>query len=174
MIARILIVLCLGLVLPSAAAHAVEPDEVLSDPTLEARARALSSELRCLVCQNQSIDDSDADLAKDLRLLVRERLVAGDTDQEVLDFVVERYGTFVLLRPPFDSSTLVLWLTPFVLALFGLAFVAYRLLRSDPQSVKDRATRLSADEEARIERLLDDHEQPEAPANPADRTGKGS
>lgn len=172
MMTRVLIVLCLVLALPAAGAHAVEPDEVLSDSALEARARALSSELRCLVCQNQSIDDSDADLAKDLRLLVRERLVAGDTDEEVLDFVVERYGAFVLLRPPFEFSTLILWLTPFVLAVFGLAFVAFRLLRAGPQSAKDRSTRLSDDEEARIERLLEDHEQPVLPS-PADRAGKG-
>ena len=134
----------------------MEPDEVLSDPALEARARTISAELRCLVCQNQSIDDSDADLAKDLRLLVRERLVAGDSDREVLDFVVERYGAFVLLRPPFEPSTLILWLTPFALALLGVGFVAYRLFRTDPQAAQDRATRLSADEEERIGRLLDE------------------
>ncbi len=156
MIARILIVLSLSLALPFPAAKAVEPDEVLSDPALEARARTISAELRCLVCQNQSIDDSDADLAKDLRLLVRERLVAGDSDQEVRDFVVERYGAFVLLRPPFNPSTFVLWLTPFALALLGVGFVAYRLFRADPQATQDRATRLSADEEERIGRLLDE------------------
>src|SRR5690606_12873648 len=98
-------------------AHAVQPDEVLDDPALEARARALSAHLRCLVCQNQSIDDSDAPLAKDLRLLVRERLVAGDSDTEVTNFLVARYGEFVLLKPPFAKHTLLLWLTPLLLLL---------------------------------------------------------
>src|SRR3954451_12677102 len=93
----------------SASAFAVQPDEVLKDPALEKRAREISSGLRCLVCQNQSIDDSDAQLAKDLRLLVRERLVAGDTDGQVRDFLVQRYGEFVLLRPTFRGRTLVLW-----------------------------------------------------------------
>src|SRR6266851_4497020 len=93
-------------------AFAVQPDEVLSDPTLEARARALSKELRCMVCQNQSIDDSDAPLAGDLRVLVRERLKAGDGDQQVLDFLVARYGEFVLLKPRFTSHTAQLELTP--------------------------------------------------------------
>src|SRR5256885_9903343 len=96
----------------TANAFAVQPDEVLPDPALELRARALSKELRCMVCQNQSIDDSDAPLARDLRILLRERLRTGDTDQQVLDFLVTRYGEFVLLRPPFSSHTAVLWLTP--------------------------------------------------------------
>ena len=94
------------------AAWAVQPDEVLSDPALEVRARALSKELRCLVCQNQSIDDSAAPLARDLRVLVRERLTEGDSDQQVVDFVVDRYGEFVLLRPRFNWHTALLWLTP--------------------------------------------------------------
>ncbi|MBT7941838.1 MAG: cytochrome c-type biogenesis protein CcmH, partial [Alphaproteobacteria bacterium] len=93
-------------------AHAVNPDEILSDPVLETRAREISKGLRCLVCQNQSIDDSDAGLAQDLRILVRERLVAGDSDDAVIDFVVARYGDFVLLKPPFMLSTLALWLGP--------------------------------------------------------------
>ncbi|HEX6612068.1 MAG TPA: cytochrome c-type biogenesis protein, partial [Hyphomicrobiaceae bacterium] len=104
-------------------AHAVEPDEVLADRALEARARQLSAELRCLVCQNQSIDDSDAPLARDLRILVRERLTAGDSDRQVLEFLVARYGEFVLLRPPFNWQTALLWLIgPLVLlaAAFGL------------------------------------------------------
>ena len=109
----------------SAAAFAVAPDEVLSDPALEARARALSAELRCVVCQNQSIDDSNAPLARDLRILLRERLVAGDTDEEVKQFLVERYGTFVLLKPPFDWSTLLLWLTPLIV-LVGAGAVLFR------------------------------------------------
>ena len=95
-------------------AVAVQPDEILSDPALEARARALSKELRCMVCQNQSIDDSDAPLARDLRLLVRERLKAGDSDAQVIDFLVARYGEFVLLKPRFTSHTALLWLMPAV------------------------------------------------------------
>ena len=101
--------LCLW-VIPAAA---VQPDEILSDSQLEARARTLTKELRCMVCQNQSIDDSDAPLARDLRLLVRERLQAGDSNREVIDFLVARYGEFVLLRPRFSAHTAILWLTPF-------------------------------------------------------------
>src|SRR5688572_9028291 len=96
-------------------AIAVQPDEVLADSALEARARVLSKELRCMVCQNQSIDDSDAPLARDLRLLVRERLQAGDSDKQVMDFLVARYGEFVLLKPRFNANTALLWLTPFAL-----------------------------------------------------------
>ena len=102
------------------AAHAVDPTEILANPTLEKRARHISKDLRCLVCQNQSIDDSDATLARDLRSLVRERLVQGDTDLEVIDYVVSRYGDFVLLRPPVKEVTILLWLGPIVFALIGL------------------------------------------------------
>src|SRR5215208_5436568 len=105
--------LCVG------SALAVQPDEILKDPTLEARARALSQELRCMVCQNQSIDDSDAPLAKDLRVLVRERLTAGDSDRQVIDFLVARYGEFVLLRPRLNAHTVLLWLAPFAVVLAG-------------------------------------------------------
>ncbi|AZV22945.1 MAG: cytochrome c-type biogenesis protein CcmH [Mesorhizobium sp.] len=104
-------------------ASAVRPDEVLPDPTLEARARALSEGLRCMVCQNQSIDESDADLARDLRVLVRQRLVAGDTDQQVMDYVVSRYGEFVLLKPRFDLRNALLWGTPVLLLLVGGVFI---------------------------------------------------
>jgi len=114
---RILIAL-LALAAP---ALAVQPDEMLQDPALEARARALSRELRCMVCQNQSIDDSDAPLARDLRLLVRDRLQAGDSDQQVIDFLVARYGDFVLLKPPFTWHTLLLWLTPLLVLAAGSA-----------------------------------------------------
>jgi len=100
-------------------AHAVQPDEMLQDPALEARARALSHELRCMVCQNQSIDDSDAPLARDLRVLVRERLTAGDSDRQVIDFLVARYGEFVLLKPVFAWHTAILWAMPGVLLLGG-------------------------------------------------------
>jgi len=101
-------------------ALAVQPDEILKDPALEARAREVGKDLRCLVCQNQSIDDSDADLARDLRVLVRERIVAGDSNQEVIDYVVSRYGDFVLLNPPFKLKTYALWLGPLVIILFGI------------------------------------------------------
>src|SRR5436305_11664506 len=111
-----LFVLALALTAPSHV-RAVQPDEVLADSALEARARALSQELRCMVCQNQSIDDSDAPLARDLRILVRERLTSGDSDKQVIDFLVARYGQFVLLKPQFSWDTLLLWVSPFVLLL---------------------------------------------------------
>jgi cytochrome c-type biogenesis protein CcmH len=121
-----------ALILLSAPALAVQPDEILADPALEARARVLSKELRCMVCQNQSIDDSDAPLARDLRLLVRERLTAGDSDGQVLDFLVARYGEFVLLRPPFNWRTALLWLLG-PLVLIGAGFGLFRLVRRPRQ-----------------------------------------
>jgi cytochrome c-type biogenesis protein CcmH len=137
------------------AVHAVQPDEVLSDPTLEARARAISGGLRCLVCQNQSIDDSDAPLAKDLRLLVRERLKAGDSDQEIIDFVVARYGEFVLLKPRLSPHTLILWFaTPVTFAAaLVLIWLAYRRRKS---VVGEGFAPLSASEKRRLKRLLDE------------------
>ena len=111
--------LILAIFLLPLAANAVNPGEILKDPVLEKRARAISKGLRCVVCQNQSIDDSDAQLARDLRVLVREQLVAGDSDQAVVDYVVSRYGDFVLLRPPVKAVTLVLWFGPVVIALIG-------------------------------------------------------
>jgi len=138
------------------AAWAVQPDEVLSDPALEVRARALSKELRCLVCQNQSIDDSAAPLARDLRVLVRERLTEGDSDQQVVDFVVDRYGEFVLLRPRFNWHTALLWLTP-PGALIGGALVMWlsaRRRRSANAASTGEGERLTAAEEARLARLL--------------------
>jgi cytochrome c-type biogenesis protein CcmH len=120
------------------AALAVQPDEVLKDPVLENRAREISAGLRCLVCQNQSIDDSDAQLAKDLRLLVRERLAAGSSDQEVRDYLVQRYGEFVLLKPTFKAHNLLLWLAPvLVLALGALGVFAALRRRSPPSSTLD-------------------------------------
>jgi cytochrome c-type biogenesis protein CcmH len=131
-------------------AFAVQPDEVLKDPALEKRARTISAGLRCLVCQNQSIDDSDAQLAKDLRLLVRERLVAGDTNDEVENFLVQRYGEFVLLKPTFGTHTLLLWLTPaLVLVLGGLG--AYAAMRRRPQPA---AASLDEEERKALENLL--------------------
>ena len=118
----------LALALAAGPAHAVQPDEVLKDPALELRARHISEGLRCLVCQNQSIDDSDAPLAKDLRVVVRERLTRGDTDPAVVDYVVQRYGEFVLLRPVFAAHTLLLWLTPLLAILLG-GFGLWRLSR---------------------------------------------
>ena len=135
----------------SGPALAVEPDEVLKDPALEQRARAISAGLRCLVCQNQSIDDSDAPLAKDLRVLVRERLQSGDTDQQVRDHVVQRYGEFVLLRPVFAPHTVLLWLTPVLvlaLGLSGILAAARRRRAAGPAP-------LDADERAAVEKILD-------------------
>jgi cytochrome c-type biogenesis protein CcmH len=118
-----------GILLCTPAALAVQPDEILADPTLEARARALSSELRCMVCQNQSIDDSDAPLARDLRILVRERLKAGDSDDKVLDFLTARYGEFVLLKPRFSERTAILWLAPVAILMIGGVAVILTLRR---------------------------------------------
>lgn len=132
-------------------AHAVEPHEVMADPKLEARARALSQELRCLVCQNQSIDDSNAELARDLRVLVRERLAAGDSDKQVLAFAEARYGEFVLLRPRFNVRTLLLWLTP----LLFLVIAGYVVVRRNRTSATAApAAPLSADEQRRLDQLL--------------------
>ncbi len=110
-------------------AKAVLPDEILNDPALESRARTLSLELRCLVCQNQSIDDSNADLARDLRVLVRQRLLIGDTDKEVLEHIRARYGDFVLLNPPVQSSTYLLWYGPVIFLLLGIGLVFLTLRR---------------------------------------------
>ncbi|WP_295559261.1 cytochrome c-type biogenesis protein [uncultured Hyphomicrobium sp.] len=134
--------------------YAVTPQEVLPDKALEKRARDLSAGLRCLVCQNQSIDDSDAPLAHDLRVLVRERLTAGDSDQEVRDFVVARYGEFVLLKPPFSAATLLLWLMPLI-ALAGAVLIlwnAFGRTRQTPVAVSDN--RLSPEEQAALDALL--------------------
>lgn len=133
-------------------ALAVQPDEVLKNPTLEQRARQISSGLRCLVCQNQSIDDSDAPLAKDLRILVRERLVAGDNDKAVIDFVVARYGDFVLLRPPMNARTIALWAAPFLIALFGAVF----LWRRRNRAAAPAGVTLTAEEQRRLDDLLRD------------------
>lgn len=138
-------------------AAAVQPDEMLKDPAQESRARALSAEIRCLVCQNQSIDDSEASLARDLRLLVRDQISQGRSDAEIRDFLVERYGTFVLLDPPFRGSTLVLWLGPAVVLLAGAAGLAI-YFRSRRRSAAD-AVALSDDERARLDRLLDDRDR---------------
>jgi cytochrome c-type biogenesis protein CcmH len=135
------------------AAHAVQPDEIMANPAQEARARELSRELRCMVCQNQSIDDSDASLAKDLRLLVRERIAAGDSDSQVTDFLVARYGEFVLLKPRFVSHTWLLWLLP-PLAFCGGALALWLGRRRSKVSADDALLKLTPEEEVRLERLI--------------------
>jgi cytochrome c-type biogenesis protein CcmH len=138
------------------AAHAVQPDEIMADPVKESRARDLSRELRCMVCQNQSIDDSEAPLARDLRLLVRERIAAGESDAQVIDFLVARYGEFVLLKPRLEPHTLLLWLLPpLALAGGGLALWVHSRRRAKSATTEDlSASKLTADEEARLQRLI--------------------
>jgi cytochrome c-type biogenesis protein CcmH len=141
------------LCLQGAGALAVEPDEMLADPALEARAREISKELRCLVCQNQSIDDSSADLARDLRVLVRRRLMAGDSDEQVLAYIADRYGDFVLLRPPVKPATLALWLAPPLLLAIGAVMSVAYLRRRQRQGVEP-AQPLSDDERRRLDELM--------------------
>ena len=153
MLKRLVVAACLLAALALSPVYAVLPDEVMSDPAKEARARDLSRELRCMVCQNQSIDDSEAPLARDIRLLVRERIAAGDSDRQVLDFLVARYGEFVLLKPRFERQTLLLWLlTPFLLIGGALALWLQARRRSQGVDAANRA--LTADEEARINALI--------------------
>jgi cytochrome c-type biogenesis protein CcmH len=154
MMPRLLVVAALLLIaVATPAAWAVEPSERLVDPALEARARTISQELRCLVCQNQSIDESNADLAHDLRVLVRKRLLAGDSDRQVLDYVVARYGVFVLLDPPFEPVTWLLWLAPpaLVLGAGGMLLLQARRRRLDPALPE-----LTSEERARAAQLLSD------------------
>ena len=141
--------LWLGLLL-APAAHAVAPDEMLADPALEHRARDISAGLRCLVCQNQSIDDSDADLAHDLRVLVRERLKAGDSDSQVVDFIVARYGEFVLLKPRLGIRTMLLWAAPLMLLLAGGTFVFFASRHRRPSET----AALTPEENAALDALL--------------------
>ncbi len=135
-------------------AFAVNPDEVLKDPTMELRARELSKELRCVVCQNQSIDDSDAELARDLRVLVRDRLVKGDSDDEVLEFIVARYGDFVLLRPPFKGITYLLWLSPILILILGIFGIIAFFKKKAEGAGNSLAKPLSTDEKKRLDALL--------------------
>jgi cytochrome c-type biogenesis protein CcmH len=160
----LLIVLTLVCLAP---ARAVEPGEVLKDPGLEARARRLSQELRCVVCQNQSIDDSNAPLAHDLRVIVRERLMAGDSDAEVLAFVEARYGAFVLLRPRLTPQTLLLWGTPLLL----LAGAAVYLLRTRFRAADDAPAPLSPAERRRLAELV--REEAETVSDPSPPPGRG-
>jgi cytochrome c-type biogenesis protein CcmH len=149
MMRRLLLVLML--VFAAAPALAVNPDEILADPALEARARNLSAQLRCMVCQNQSIDDSNAELARDLRVLVRERLVEGETDEEVVDYVVSRYGEFVLLKPRLSARTMALWSAPVVLLLIGgLVLVLMARGRLQPR----QPPLLTPEEQARLDNIV--------------------
>jgi cytochrome c-type biogenesis protein CcmH len=145
--ALVLLVLAFG-----SPAMAVQPQEMLKDPVLEQRARALSAGLRCMVCQNESIDESHAPLARDIRVLVRERLTAGDTDAEVIDFLVARYGNFVLLKPPFEVSTILLWVTPFAVLVLGAAGACLALRRRRASGTGVVA--LNEVERARLEEVL--------------------
>jgi len=162
---RLLVILAVLLALtPVTTSLAVEPEEMLSDPTLEARARALSKNIRCLVCQNQSIDDSNASLARDLRVIVRERLVTGETDEAILDYLVSRYGEFVLLRPRVTAATYALWYGPWVVLAFGVLGAALFLSR---RRNAERAAPLDDAEAARVADLLretdeDRYRDPEA------------
>jgi cytochrome c-type biogenesis protein CcmH len=159
-------VLALAVMAGCTAAYAVQPDEIMSDPAKEARARNLSRELRCMVCQNQSIDDSEAPLARDLRLLVRERIAGGDSDAQVIDFLVARYGEFVLLKPPLEPYTLLLWLLPpLALAGGGLALWLNWRRRLKPAAGEDESPfKLTAEEEARLQRLMAPEASPDRPA----------
>jgi cytochrome c-type biogenesis protein CcmH len=139
--------------LASLPARAVQPDEMLNDPVLESRARDLSRELRCMVCQNQSIDDSEAPLARDLRLLVRERLSKGDSDQQVIDYLVSRYGQFVLLKPPLEWHTLILWGLPPAALIAGLIGLMIKVRRQ--RSTASGTEALNQDEERRLSTLVD-------------------
>jgi cytochrome c-type biogenesis protein CcmH len=156
-------VFAIAIMVGSSAAYAVQPDEIMSDPAKEARARDLSRELRCMVCQNQSIDDSEAPLARDLRLLVRERIAAGDSDAQVIDFLVARYGEFVLLKPRLEPHTLLLWLLP-PLALAGGGFALWIHSRRSRSGAEAPTDTLTPDEEARLEQLITGEPSPEKSA----------
>ena len=162
---RLLVSLCFVAAIGLSAAHAVLPDEMMADPAKEARARNLSRELRCMVCQNQSIDDSEAPLARDLRLLVRERIAAGDSDGQVIDFLVARYGEFVLLKPRLERQTLLLWLIP-PSVLFGGGVALWMHLRRRAKGPPEPSLSLSAEEEAKIAALM----SADARADDADRS----
>jgi cytochrome c-type biogenesis protein CcmH len=155
MLIRCLLFLTLLLAAPFTA-WAVQPDEMLVDPKLEARARAISAELRCMVCQNESIDESHAALARDLRLLVRERLLAGDSDDQVRAFLVQRYGDFILLKPPFKPTTLLLWAAPVLILLAGGTAIVLAVRRRRMSPGVAGAGVLDESERKRLESLLKD------------------
>jgi len=143
-------VLALAVMAGSSAAYAVQPDEIMSDPAKESRARDLSRELRCMVCQNQSIDDSEAPLARDLRLLVRERLKAGDSDTQVVDFMVARYGEFVLLRPRMSWHTAILWGAPLTILIAGFLAIGFSVLRRSARTPFPEVAKLSEAEQLKL------------------------
>ena len=146
----------LAMVSLSSVAHAVEPDEVLKDPAQEARAREITRELKCVVCQNQSVDDSDAPLAKDIRVLVRERIVAGETDDAVREYIVQRYGQRVLLRPPLAIDTALIWIGPFALFVIALGTALLFLRRGRGDALQSQP--LTPEEQSRLDaRLQEDH-----------------
>ena len=149
---RVISFLLLILLASPIPAMAVNPDEILADKGLETRARAISLGLRCLVCQNQSIDDSNSSLARDLRLIVRERLMAGDTDEQVKDYVASRFGNYVLLQPPFQMTTLVLWIAPAALLIVSISLLGIFLVRRNSLTAPDTLA-LSVEETAELERL---------------------
>ena len=159
MCAKCLIYISIWLLILLSPTHAVTPDEILEDPILEERARDLSAKLRCLVCQNQSIDDSDAPLAKDLRVLVRQQLLSGSSDAEVLDFVVSKYGEFVLLQPKFANHTLILWFLPPFIFIVGLltVIILFRLPQKNLQVAVE--PNLSEEEAKRLKQILE-HDSP--------------
>jgi len=162
---RFLFALAILAAIGASSARAVLPDEVMSDPAKEARARHLSQELRCMVCQNQSIDDSEAPLARDLRLLVRERIASGDSDTQVIDFLVARYGEFVLLRPRFERQTLLLWLVPpLVLSGGGLVLWVQARRRKSGTSLVPSNDALTSEERTRLELLMANGTVPTASA----------
>lgn len=151
---RVFLILAMVLAAATPSARAVEPKEMLKNPVLEARARAISRELRCLVCQNESIDDSNADLAHDLRLLLRQRLAAGDSDRQAVAFIVQRYGDFVLLKPPVEPATYLLWFGPAALLIVAAAS-AFILVGRRNRALPEPAP-LSAEEKRRLEALLNE------------------
>lgn len=160
MIRKFALIVVLALVAPLSAG-AVEPNEILKDPALEARAREVGKELRCVVCQNQSIDDSNAELAGDMRVLVRERILAGDSNVQVIDYMVGRYGDYVLLDPPFKAATLVLWIGPAVIAGLGLIWLVMMFRRRKGASGEDelltagpQAVPLSDEERRKLEKIM--------------------
>ncbi len=153
---RLAFIVCMCLIAASPAL-AVNPSEMLSDPALEERAREVSKHLRCVVCQNQSIDDSDAELARDMRVLVRERIESGDSNKQVLDYMVSRYGDFVLLKPPFKVETYALWFGPPIIFILGIiAVVAFARQRRVPHGTSSGAAALSDEERQKLNRLMDE------------------
>lgn len=152
--------------LACAHARAVEPDEMLSNPALETRARAISKELRCMVCQNESIDESQAPLAHDLRLLVRRRIMAGDSDKQIIDFLVSRYGEFILLKPPLSWNTVALWGAPPALLLLGILTIVVVERRRGRAGPPPNAADLTAAEEARLAEILDGDMGSSSPDSP--------